>query len=702
MPSLTILSACNTLLICLIIFSKASEAQHAAPPTPILHLSDIHLSTNADHYWKAFGDREGDLRRFITHIVPHVDPGVVIITGDLTDSKTLAGGGVQQAAEWTAYQAVLKSLEEAGVPEHSVLDVRGNHDVFNIVTPRGEAGDLFALHSASGRRGAGTERVHAHVLLAKRPQAAQGSSLPHTSVLSLADWIATREAAAKEGRKEAAPCPVAFLLGVDVSQFPSTKNPMNFVGRAEPQLAAEVKDQLAIAAAAWKGACPESPPPVVSYGHFPLSTIHHRPELPAWASLGGLGGLLHATGSVHTMQGVAAALADHADAYVSGHLHTLFGEKLHRLQPSPASPEKHFLAELETGAWKDDRRFRIMVLEPSAKAFADLYFVTPTAPKMHPGLFGAMPPEALALWESAFATRGWGVAPADRSSVVLDHVAMLTWPPDARYFPMPDAPSASEVEEGAVRALVVFLDPSSKTSELPLDANLTLKLPDGTQVLKTAMRVESEPGPGPAVLSSHVEFTVHCAEGGGRGGARAADCTPPADYVWMQLSVHSGGAISTSVNQPAALRCRSTGEGRQACWPAPAVTPAPLELTWVEWFTLLVNWPVLVQRMYLAVWAAHMAGLLLCRYLALHTGARRRILASSLYRVPSSGTVVAAANGAASTRSPGKNPTKEAPVVDPSRGVSVVRTVLGFATWPWAAMVLTAGVTGIWVPLVRP
>lgn len=49
-------------------------------------------------------------------------------------------------------------------------------------------------------------------------------------------------------------------------------------------------------------------------------------------------------------------LAQHnVSAVFSGHLHSAFGQRLHRLH---ATPSGGYMAELETAAWKDDRRFR--------------------------------------------------------------------------------------------------------------------------------------------------------------------------------------------------------------------------------------------------------------------------------------------------------------------------------------------------------
>ena len=41
------------------------------------------------------------------------------------------------------------------------------------------------------------------------------------------------------------------------------------------------------------------------------------------------------------------------------------------------------LAELESTAWKDDRRFRVLVADAGALSFADLYLNTPTKVSLH-------------------------------------------------------------------------------------------------------------------------------------------------------------------------------------------------------------------------------------------------------------------------------------------------------------------------------
>ena len=47
----------------------------------LLHLSDLHLSTNVAQFWRAFGDREGDLHRFAGGLLPLLAPQAAVLSG---------------------------------------------------------------------------------------------------------------------------------------------------------------------------------------------------------------------------------------------------------------------------------------------------------------------------------------------------------------------------------------------------------------------------------------------------------------------------------------------------------------------------------------------------------------------------------------------------------------------------------------------
>lgn len=86
--------------------SATIPSQHPPPAAVVLHLSDLHLSTNVAKYWGAFGDREGDLALFARQLLPLLAPRAAVLSGDLTDSKDASGAGVQQGPEWQVGQAL--------------------------------------------------------------------------------------------------------------------------------------------------------------------------------------------------------------------------------------------------------------------------------------------------------------------------------------------------------------------------------------------------------------------------------------------------------------------------------------------------------------------------------------------------------------------------------------------------------------------
>ena len=82
------------------------------------------------------------------------------------------------------------------------------------------------------------------------------------------------------------------------------------------------------------------------------------------------------------------------------------------------------LAELESTAWKDDRRFRIMTVDGGAFSFADLHFQTPSKPRT-PGIlpYGPYSPNG----------HNVSIVGADLSRAVGTHFVLITSPPDGRY-----------------------------------------------------------------------------------------------------------------------------------------------------------------------------------------------------------------------------------------------------------------------------
>lgn len=109
-----------------------------------LQVSDLHISIFRDL------SRGPDLKRFCKEVIPVIQPSVVLATGDLIDATTPDHLGSKQfEEEWKIYQQV---LYESGVAKNTIwLDIRGNHDNFNIVT-LDKDDNLFRRYSVQGRK----------------------------------------------------------------------------------------------------------------------------------------------------------------------------------------------------------------------------------------------------------------------------------------------------------------------------------------------------------------------------------------------------------------------------------------------------------------------------------------------------------------------------------------------------------------------
>ncbi|XP_003703373.1 transmembrane protein 62 isoform X2 [Megachile rotundata] len=92
-----------------------------------LQISDIHISIFQDPL------RITELREFCNITVGTIKPPVVLASGDLTDAKTKDKMGSKQILEeWQYYKHILDDTE---VSKKTLwLDVRGNHDNFNVVS----------------------------------------------------------------------------------------------------------------------------------------------------------------------------------------------------------------------------------------------------------------------------------------------------------------------------------------------------------------------------------------------------------------------------------------------------------------------------------------------------------------------------------------------------------------------------------------
>jgi hypothetical protein len=161
----------------------------------------------------------------------------------------------------------------------------------------------------------------------------------------------------------------------------------------------------------------------------------------------------------------------------------------------------------------------------------------------------------LAVWQAAYAERGWAVTALDPNAAVIEHIVLISSPPDGRYSPLGAATaqqqgdSSQEGQDGSpgwVRALVFPLEPTAPGSDASagLEVELSGYLPGGVQLFSRPMQLHTAQGAsggkgsagsnseGPLLFAGLGEITVSCV---GRGGNPAAHCQPPAELVFIQV-----------------------------------------------------------------------------------------------------------------------------------------------------------------------
>ncbi|KAK6636235.1 hypothetical protein RUM43_009893 [Polyplax serrata] len=182
-----------------------------------VQISDIHVSIFHD------STRVTELQEFCERTIPAINPSLVLATGDLTDAKTADNmGSAQQIEEWEIYRNIL--IESEVVNKTVWLDIRGNHDNFNIPTPDSKL-NYYRNYTIQG---------------AKNPH-----SYLYTSHINGDTY---------------------GFLGVDACLSPGPKRPFNFVGVLNKTEIKHVKHLIAEAKQ-------KKVQYTIMFGHYPTSCI---------------------------------------------------------------------------------------------------------------------------------------------------------------------------------------------------------------------------------------------------------------------------------------------------------------------------------------------------------------------------------------------------------------------------------------------
>ena len=104
-----------------------------------VQVSDIHIS-------RYYPDREARFGAFL-HSLHRVQPRLVLESGDIADSKTDVSldRRAQSEAEWRAYHSALRGFHPIASGRLPWLDIRGNHDAFNVPFIGGDK-DLYSKY----------------------------------------------------------------------------------------------------------------------------------------------------------------------------------------------------------------------------------------------------------------------------------------------------------------------------------------------------------------------------------------------------------------------------------------------------------------------------------------------------------------------------------------------------------------------------
>lgn len=213
-----------------------------------VQVSDIHISK----FWEP--ERGPDFKDFCSKTLDAIGPELVLVTGDLTDAKSRNKVDSQQYEdEWQTYYKIIKETKVA--EKYVWLDIRGNHDAFDVLRTNDPKSNLYLKYS--GDKGKFSSNVY----------------------------------------KINKPYGTYSFIPVDATMIPGPRRPYNFAGYLNDDRMKKL-EQFKHRTAGSNF--------TIWYSHYPTSSI--TSPTPSLASLVGERGGVYLAGHLHKLQGLADTL----------------------------------------------------------------------------------------------------------------------------------------------------------------------------------------------------------------------------------------------------------------------------------------------------------------------------------------------------------------------------------------------------------
>lgn len=213
-----------------------------------IQISDIHISSHHDP------TRASDLKDFIQTDLRVIKPSLVLVTGDLVDSKSKDDLSTQtDILEWKVYKSILEQSQmNFPVPW---LDLRGNHDCFDVTEINHES-NRFKKYSAMGRKSIHHSYKYVH-------QTDYG---------------------------------IYSFIGIDACPEPGFKRPFNFFGTLTNRNIVELR-HLSKETADHNF--------TIWFAHYPTATLSVEYNTAIWPTLNSTNTLAYLCGHLHHLGGIS-------------------------------------------------------------------------------------------------------------------------------------------------------------------------------------------------------------------------------------------------------------------------------------------------------------------------------------------------------------------------------------------------------------